>query len=313
MLIAYLDEIGEPGGFISHEHPRFNTSPAFGYAGFIIRDDHARRFGAEVHYQKKTLFSSKLKKANSLPPEDWQKRLRKLEVKGSDYFRANTHERMKAHMRVFDSLVNELANLGGALFYYADEKLTGTEKQVTYDRDSLEHGAMRETLNRLARHAENSKQQIFVIMDQVNESQRLVRAHQMYGHVFARQSDFPEMGRLIEPPMHLDSTLSPNIQFADWVAALVGKAVDYQLVENSKHEWVSEKGRLRFLETVNRPFTFESKLHFYERAISDLNHTEIFNKKRRKFPDNYLEGIDDQTAEKMRRIAAATRRKENKK
>lgn len=129
----------------------------------------------------------------------------------------------------------------------------------------------------------------------------------------ARQSYFPEMGQLIEPPMHLDSTLSPNIQFADWVAALVGKAVDYQLVENSKHEWVSGKGRLRFLETVNRPFTFESKLHFYERTISDLNHTEIFNKKRLKSPDNYFEGIDDQTAEKMRRIAAATRRKEKKK
>ncbi|QOR47316.1 DUF3800 domain-containing protein [Trueperella pecoris] len=313
MLIAYLDEIGEPGGFISHEHPRFNTSPAFGYAGFIIRDDHVRRFGAEVQRQRDVLFSTKRQEANSLPRDEWQEKLKKLEVKGSDYFRTNTQERMKAHLRVFDSLVKNLTDLGGALFYYADEKLTGTEKQVSYDRDSLERGAMQETLNRLARHANSANQQIFVIMDQVNESQRLVRTHQMYGHVFSRQSDFPEMFRLVESPMHLDSTLSPNIQFADWVAALVGKAVDYQLVENSKHGWVSEKGRLKFLEASNRPFTFESKLHFYARAIDDLNHAEIFHKRRRKFPDNCITGIDDQTAEKMRRIAAATQRKENKK
>ncbi len=101
--------------------------------------------------QKKTLFSSKLKKANSLPPEDWQKRLRKLEVKGSDYFRANTHERMKAHMRVFDSLVNELANLGGALFYYADEKLTGTEKQVV-DRIEVDTGVCGARMTQMGRN-----------------------------------------------------------------------------------------------------------------------------------------------------------------
>lgn len=71
MLLACLDEIGEPGGFISHEHPRFNTSPAFGYAGFIIL---VEAEGSEL-----------------ATPEDWQKRLRKLEVKGSGYFRANTH------------------------------------------------------------------------------------------------------------------------------------------------------------------------------------------------------------------------------
>lgn len=36
MLLAYIDEIGETGAFISREDPKFNTSPAFGYAGFII-------------------------------------------------------------------------------------------------------------------------------------------------------------------------------------------------------------------------------------------------------------------------------------
>ena len=36
MLIAYIDEVGEAGAFISKDHKRFNTSPVFGYAGFVI-------------------------------------------------------------------------------------------------------------------------------------------------------------------------------------------------------------------------------------------------------------------------------------
>ena len=46
MLLAYLDEIGAPGAFVSPSHPRFADSPAFGYGGFIIPEDKARVFGA---------------------------------------------------------------------------------------------------------------------------------------------------------------------------------------------------------------------------------------------------------------------------
>lgn len=40
MLIAYIDEVGEAGAFISKNHPRFNISPVFGYAGFIVPEEH---------------------------------------------------------------------------------------------------------------------------------------------------------------------------------------------------------------------------------------------------------------------------------
>ena len=36
MLIAYIDEVGEAGAFISKDHKRFKISPAFGYAGFVV-------------------------------------------------------------------------------------------------------------------------------------------------------------------------------------------------------------------------------------------------------------------------------------
>ncbi len=38
MLIAYIDEVGEPGAFVSYDHAKFKTSPVFGYAGFVIQN-----------------------------------------------------------------------------------------------------------------------------------------------------------------------------------------------------------------------------------------------------------------------------------
>lgn len=40
MLIAYIDEVGEAGAFISKDHKRFKISPAFGYAGFVVPEQH---------------------------------------------------------------------------------------------------------------------------------------------------------------------------------------------------------------------------------------------------------------------------------
>lgn len=43
MLIAYIDEVGEAGAFISKDHKRLNTSPVFGYAGFVVPEQHVCR------------------------------------------------------------------------------------------------------------------------------------------------------------------------------------------------------------------------------------------------------------------------------
>ena len=40
MLIAYIDEVGEAGAFISKDHRRFKISPVFGYAGFVVPERH---------------------------------------------------------------------------------------------------------------------------------------------------------------------------------------------------------------------------------------------------------------------------------
>lgn len=305
MLLAYIDEIGEPGAFVSPQDRRYNTSPAFGYAGFIVPADKAREFGAHFAREKGQLFKSDI--ASAEHPGRWEK-------KGAEIFRPNTPNRYPEQLRVFDALIKHLKGLGGQLFYYANEKPLGTPKQTDLVPEQREAAAMQETLNRIARHANEQGSNVMVMIDQINEKTRAQRLPNMYGHILGRASDFREMRRIIEPPMHIDSQLSSNIQFADWVAACVSRAIDYQLVSGSKYRWVTDSKRLK---QPRGAFTHESKVHLYERATSDLHHSAIFQAQRKvisRIGSNTVGGsLEEDAARRIQiavQIANAPRRNE---
>lgn len=270
MLLAYLDEIGEPGAFVSRAHDRYRTSPAFGYAGFTIPEAPARQFGSIFTEEKRRIFRTDIEADGGLG--QWER-------KGARIFRPDTLDKFPQQIRVFNALVKRLRSLGGNLFYYANEKPLGTPKQTKLDTAQRETAAMQEALNRLARHANSNQpgQNLMVMIDQINENQRSERVPNMYGHIFARGTTHPEMKRIIEPPMHVDSILSANIQFADWVAACVTRAIEYQLIEDSPYQWVAATTAV---DAVRGAFTHESKLHLWSRSIEDMNHSEIFKKER---------------------------------
>jgi hypothetical protein len=268
VLLAYIDEIGETGAFVARDHPRFSTSPAFGYAGFLIPAERAREFGGAFQREKQTLYREEI--ARAVHPGRWER-------KGATVFRPDTLERFPAQVRVFNALVGRLRALDGRLFYYADEKPVGTPKQTALDTTQRETAAMRETLNRIARHADSAGRNVMVVIDQVNEKTRRERAPAMYSHILGRASDHPEMRRIIEPPMHVDSVLSANIQFADWIAACVSRAVDYQLLDGSPYGWMASTPALHRLRGS---FTQESKVHLWNRSVMDLHHSEILRAER---------------------------------
>ncbi|MBD3779613.1 MAG: DUF3800 domain-containing protein [Micrococcales bacterium] len=297
MLLAYIDEIGETGAFVSRDDPRFNTSPAFGYAGFVVPAESARLFGAAFQAAKRTLYREEI--ALAPHPGRWER-------KGSSIFRPDTPARYPEQLRVFNGLVRRARDLGARLFYYADEKPLGTPKQTQLDTVDRETRAMRETLNRIARHADTAGRNVMVVIDQVNEKTRSERVPAMYGHILGRAVDFPEMRRIIEPPMHVDSVLSANIQFADWIAACVSRAVDYHLVQGSVFGWVTST---RAVDAVRGAFTAESKLRLWNRSVADLHHSELFGSTRPLYPavsGQMLAGSVDPAT--LRRIRAAAER-----
>ena len=294
VLLAYIDEIGEPGAFVSREHEKYKTSPAFGYAGLVIPESAARRLGAAFTEQKRTLFATELLDVTN--PGQWER-------KGSSIFRPDTHERFPQQIRVFSGLVRTLRKLGGSLFYYVDEKPLGTPHQTQLDTAARETAAMRETLNRLARHADSAGSNLMVMIDQVNENQRSERLPKMYAHILGRSADFPEMKRIIEPPMHVDSQLSSNIQLADWIAACVTRAIEYQLIKDSPYRWVAAT---KAVDSVRGAFTHESKLHLWKRSLPDLLHSEVFRAERPLFPEASGQLMSDQVDPAIfRRMKAA--------
>ena len=212
MLLAYIDEIGQTGAFVHPRHKRFSDSPAFGYGGFLIPEDKARDFGAYFAHSKQQLCKHEISKGTD--PNQWEK-------KGSDLLYALVYEERRQNLRVLGSLISKLRNLGGQLFYYAEEKPLGTPKETNCGPDEFkgrEESAMRESLNRLARAADANDESVLVLMDQINEKSRKRRLPAMYAHILGRASWHEEMRRIVEPPMHIDSQLSANIQFADWSA-----------------------------------------------------------------------------------------------
>jgi hypothetical protein len=257
----------------------------------------ARRFGRIFTERKRELFAKEIAEAEH--PGRWER-------KGSEIFRPNTLERYENQIRVFNGLVARLRReCGGWLFYYANEKPLGTPAQTRLDTNDRETHAMREALNRIARHTESQDSNVLVMIDQINEKTRAERLPRMYSHILGRAADFPEMKRIIEPPMHVDSQLSSNIQFADWVAACVTRAIEYQLIRDSPYRWVAT---CKELNAVRGAFTNESKVHLWSRSLADLNHAEIFRGERPLYPraDGHL--IGDRNPEYFRRVKAAAER-----
>ena len=297
MLLAYIDEVGETGAFVGPEDRRYNTSPAFGYAGFIIPATLAREFAAIFTRERNILFKKEL---NAAPhPGSWEK-------KGADMFRPDTLKTRPQHWRVMAHLISEVTKRDGRLFYYVDEKQQGTPRQTGMhekkDFAEREAAAMRETLNRLARYAGWKGEMMMVLMDQINEKARKQRISDMYRHILGRATEHEEMRSLIEPPMHLDSELSSNIQFADWVAAIVSRAVDYHLLLTSRYDWVCDK---KVYERMRGSFTYESKMRYYQRDVKDINHSYLFSRDRPLYPpiEGHLIG-DSQYGKLLRKMKA---------
>lgn len=300
MLLAYIDEVGEPGAFVSKTHPKYRTSPAFGYAGFVIPEEEARRFGQTFTIEKRTLFKGELETVKSVGR--WEK-------KGSDIFRPQTWNKYPQQVRVLRGLIKQLKSANGAIFFYVEEKQVGTPAQIQSTREELEANALRETVNRLCTYAEAHGQNLLILMDQVNESQRTVQVAELYAHVFSRSQEHPEMKSIIEPPMHIDSALSSNIQFADWIASAVGRAVDYQLIEESAFTWIPEA----LGESMRHSITNESKLRLWKSSLSDFHHFDLFRVKRRLFEGKGLGGMSPENVKKLEMVKHAAEKDRRRK
>lgn len=283
MLIAYIDEVGEAGAFISKDHKRFKTSPVFGYAGFVVPERYVHDISRDVASTKQ-LFHSLLCGDSEEEPGNY---IPTWERKGSDIL--SKHAMRRAGRQEVVELRSLLArissNYGGKLFYFVREKPIGSPGQVWGKDTGNSWEAMREertleclseAINRLCRYAEHEDQNILLFQDMINEKQRFHQVTRSYAHIYSRIKEHQEMLRILEAPAYIDSELSTNIQCADWVAALIGRACDYQLIPGSSYKWVAET----FYRYLHGHFTYESTLQFNMRSIDNIHNIKILDRAR---------------------------------
>lgn len=264
MLVAYLDEFGHVGPYIHDDHKKYCQHPFFGYAGFVVPAEHARRLGSTFHKAKKDLFLTEIQKSDR--PNQWER-------KGSDFFSTGSIQTHPQQVRVFNRLLDSLRDHKGHVFYYGEQKPIGTLKQTKQEPGERTRIALEQTINRLCTHAEKMEQELLIIMDQITDKSRKEIVAQMYSHVYWRSKphvEHPEMRRIIDAPLHVESNMNSAIQFADWICALIARLSHSMLYEHSPFHWAVEK----FGDNLRRRFTYESKLHMHP-EYKDVHNSDL--------------------------------------
>jgi len=230
LYIVYLDEFGHVGPFLSHDHPKHNTHPAFGLGGFVLPASKVRSFSSFFFNLKKRLFDSyDIPQARKKAKEDGQNfQLSTWEKKGSQQYSViNIKKYKKFIVSSTNRYINKINNDGGFLFFVGEAKKKHVEE---HSPQLIYNSSLKEIIKRLDDEFKNQNAQFLIFMDD-HES----RTHIVKNAIFEmhQQHKF----QLIEAPVQVDSKLYQTIQCADWLCSIYGKLAYFQIEPDSKPEY----------------------------------------------------------------------------
>jgi hypothetical protein len=112
--IAYLDEFGHIGPYISRKDRIHNDSPVFGLAGLVLPISEVRRFGTWFYQRKCDLFDFEIRRSGK-HPVTWEK-------KGASLYTVQNTSKYPALRRLTFRLLNKIQTSGGFVFYVGIRK-----------------------------------------------------------------------------------------------------------------------------------------------------------------------------------------------
>jgi hypothetical protein len=234
MFFSFFDEFGHIGPFIKRSDRRYNQSPVFGLAGFIIPHEHVRHLGTWFYKQKEALLGPEIKRDNA-HPATWEK-------KGSDLFTTQNIKKYPEIRRMAFRILNKINKLDGRVIYYGREKYL---KPAKSNATGLYTTVLSHTIRNTDRYCEHEKQFFLMVLDMHDSRIRLLEtaAKTMYGQHGA--------GNLIEPPFQVESHIYQTIQIADWIAAIIGRLMAYRVSPEEYKDWEwSERYFGKRLDTI---------------------------------------------------------------
>ena len=208
--MAYLDEFGHIGPFVSRTDETFKESPVFGLAGYIIPLNQVRPFGTWFYQLKCRLLQWEIHRSGKHPAE-WEK-------KGAALYTVKNVEKYQELRKATNRIINEIQGVGGKTFYVGLKKTHPPEKA---NANALYHAVLAEALKRLndfCEHDAPEESRFLLALDEHDQRHQLLTTAsiKMYGGA-------QPMRHLIEPPFQIESHRYQTMQAADWLAGLVGR------------------------------------------------------------------------------------------
>lgn len=206
MLFVYIDDFGHPGPYFNRNHPRHNTSPVFGYAGFALPEQHVRAFSSFFLQLKGHNLAHEAERA-SKPIYKWEK-------KGTNLFTKNSIDRYPSVRQMAFRLMDEIHQRGGFIFYHGKEKFKEVEN---LNPVGLQTAMLSKAIRKLDKAAWRVDARFAIVMDQSSSRTELLECAQktMFGEHPCR--------KMVSPPFEVESHLDQNMQAADWIATIVGR------------------------------------------------------------------------------------------
>lgn len=208
--IAYLDEFGHIGPYVSREDPKYNDSPVFGLAGFVLPSQEIRGFGTWFFQRKCELLSFEIKRSG--------KHAALWEKKGASLYTVNNIVKYPQLRRFTFRLFNKIQKLGGFVFYVGVKK---SAEPDAHRPNRLYARVFLEAIKRIDGFCEkecNPPDNFILVLDEHQQREALITeaARSMYARRNRRV-------HLIEPPFHVESHRYQTLQAADWISGLVGR------------------------------------------------------------------------------------------
>jgi hypothetical protein len=212
VFFVYLDEFGHIGPFTSRASPRYNESPVFGLAGIILPENAVRPFATRFLQLKQNIFKAEIA-ASGQPASHWEKH-------GTAIFTAKQLARYPHFRSTGFRLLNYVRDVGGNVFYYGREKISGT---TDVNSTGLYTTVLAHAIRQLDGLCANSDRKFVMVVDEhsVRKQLLITSLKTMYDANPARN--------MLSPPFEVESYANQNIQAADWVAAIIGRLWAHEL------------------------------------------------------------------------------------
>jgi hypothetical protein len=224
LYVAYLDEFGHIGPFISRTDPAHKTSPVFGLGGIVLPYTQVRPFATWFYKLKINLLKYEIDKSG-VHPAKWEK-------KGSALYTTTNVSKYRELRTATNRILNKIEANHGFMFYVGLEKSSTVQN---HQPDKLYRVTVKESIKRLDQHFSKTNDHLMIILDEQETNFR----HKIVETASLSMFGTEAKRTLIEPPIQAESHLYQTLQCADWMCGLVGKLACHRVSPEAykDYEW----------------------------------------------------------------------------